>query len=79
VSIKTPTTSYLIKQIANIAKGSTMPKKQQEGYIHIKEIYHLAILKKCDKMPGQPDTKALCKSITGTAKSMGIVVESNRN
>jgi large subunit ribosomal protein L11 len=72
VTIKTPSTAYLIKQVANIPKGGNMPKKQQEGFINLKEIYHLAIFKKCDKILNHLNMRSLCRSITGTAKSMGI-------
>jgi large subunit ribosomal protein L11 len=77
VVIKTPTTTFLIKNIANILKGSTMTKKQQNGIIYLKEIYHLAILKKCDKILNHLSTKALCKTIIGSIKSMGITIKKN--
>lgn len=76
VSIKTPTTTYMIKQIANIAKGSASTKKKNiEAYIRLKEIYQLAILKKCERVLGDIGIKSICKSLIGTVKSMGIKIE----
>jgi large subunit ribosomal protein L11 len=73
IIIKTPTTTNIIKQITNIEKGSKMTKKENiEGYIKLKEIYHIAILKKCDKILNHIKIKEICKSIIGTVKSMGI-------
>jgi large subunit ribosomal protein L11 len=73
VIIKTPSTSYLIKQVANISKGSALAKKNNlEACIFLKEIYHLAIFKKCDRLLNHLSLKALCKTLIGSAKSMGI-------
>ncbi len=78
IIIKTPTTTNMIKQITNIEKGSKMTKKENmEGYIKLKEIYHIAILKKCDKILNHIKIKEICKSIIGTVKSMGIPIIKN--
>jgi large subunit ribosomal protein L11 len=77
VIIKTPTTSFLVKHIANILKGSSMAKKQQQGILYLKEIYHLAIFKKCDRILNHLNVKSLCKTIIGSIKSMGITVKKN--
>ena len=77
VIIKTPSTTYLIKQVANIIKGSSTPKKKQQGYLYLKEIYHLAIFKQCDKILNSLNIKSLCKNIIGSAKSMGIKIKKN--
>lgn len=75
VLIKTPTTSFLIKQITKINKASSMAKKKPQSILFLKEIYHLAIFKKCDKVLNSFDLKSLCKTIIGTAKSMGILIQ----
>lgn len=74
VIIKTPSTTYLLKQVAKIKKASSLTKKQNLGFIYLKEIYHLAILKKCDRLLNHINTKSLCKSIIGSAKSMGLEI-----
>lgn len=75
VLIKTPSTSFLIKQITKINKASSMAKKKPQSILFLKEIYHLAIFKKCDKVLNSFDLKSLCKTIIGTAKSMGILIQ----
>ncbi len=77
VIIKTPTTSFLVKHIANILKGSSMAKKQQQGILYLKEIYHLAIFKKCDRILNHLNVQSLCKTIIGSIKSMGITIKKN--
>jgi large subunit ribosomal protein L11 len=76
VSIKTPTTTYILKQLANIAKASSSTKKKNlQAYVHVKEIYHLALLKKCDRELNSIELKSLCKTIIGSAKSMGLGIK----
>jgi len=74
ITIKTPTSCYLLKQAANTPKGSPLPKKKnlEEGSILLKEIYHLAIFKKCDRLLNHLNLHAVCKTFIGTAKSMGL-------
>jgi large subunit ribosomal protein L11 len=76
ITIKTPTTRYPSKQVANVSKGSPLPKKKnlEEGFIPLKEIYHSAISKKCDRLLNHSDLHALCRTFIGTAKSMGLAV-----
>jgi large subunit ribosomal protein L11 len=78
VIIKSPTTTFLLKQIANIAKGSSMTKKQEtgaSGEIYLKEIYHIAQIKKCDKRVNHIKIKELSKTIIGSIKSIGIQIK----
>jgi len=74
VIVKTPSTTFLLKQTANITKGSSNTKKSNlEAFILLKEIYHTAILKKCDRILSDIGVKPLCRTILGTAKSMGLI------
>lgn len=77
ITIKTPTTCFFFKQVANITKGSPLPKKKNldEAFILLKEIYHLAILKRCDRSMNHLSLKAICKALTGTARAMGLTVK----
>jgi large subunit ribosomal protein L11 len=76
ITTKTPTTCYLSKQVANVSKGSPLPKKKnlEEEFILLKEIYHLAISKKCDRLSNHSTLHAICKTFIGSAKSMGLAV-----
>lgn len=75
---KTPSTSFLIKKLANIEKGSSMTKKKNytkdQAFILCKEIYHLAIFKKCDSLLNSIKIQSLSKSIASTVKSIGIPI-----
>ncbi len=78
VIIKTPSTSYLIKQIANISKGYSLNlPNNQKNYIYLKELYHLAIFKKCDKILNYLNIKSLCKTLIGTVKSISLNIKIN--
>lgn len=75
ITIKTPSTTYLLKQTANVTKGSSQPKKGwSKGAILLKEIYHLAIFKKCDQLMNHLESRSICKTLMASAKSMGIPV-----
>lgn len=79
IIIKTPTTTNIIKQIANVEKGSKKSKKEKiEGYIKEKEIYHIGVIKKCEKILNHIKMKELCKSIVGTIKAMGLDINTNK-
>jgi large subunit ribosomal protein L11 len=80
ILVKTPTTTFLVKQIANIAKGNPLPKKTihlHKGFIKLKEIFHLALFKKCDKgsFLHYTDKHSLCKTLIGSIKSMGLNIK----
>ena len=76
IKIKTPSTSSLLKRAAEITKGSSIPKlgNLAKKYILLQEIYHLAHLKKFDGLAGHQRSKAICKSLIGSARSMGLGV-----
>jgi large subunit ribosomal protein L11 len=76
VHIKTPSSTCLLKNTANVTKGASAPKKQQLAqYITLKELYHLAIFKeKCDPLVRRLSTKSIAKSLLGSAKSMGLTI-----
>jgi len=78
IQIKTLSSSNLLKEITGLKKGSSMAKKEnftkEEAFLLLKEIYHLAVFKKCDRLLNHLKAKSLCKSLIGTAKSMGIPV-----
>jgi large subunit ribosomal protein L11 len=78
IIIKTPTTTFLVKNIANIVKGNPLTKKalhEKQGFINLKEIYHLAVFKKCDRELNHLNIKSLCKTLIGSIKSIGILIK----
>ena len=76
VHIKTPSSTSVLKNTANVSKGATAPKREQLAqYITLKELYHLARFKKCDPLMNHLSLKSIVKSLIGSAKSMGLRME----
>ncbi len=70
---KTPPSSVLLKQAANIAKGSADPRKEKVGTVTKDQIEEIAKLKFNDL--SAVDLQGALKIIEGTARSMGITIE----
>lgn len=74
---KTPPASVLLKQAANIAKGSPEPKREKVGTVTVSQIEDIAKLKFEDL--SAVDLPGAIKIVEGTARSMGITVENEEN
>jgi large subunit ribosomal protein L11 len=74
---KTPPASVLLKQAANIAKGSPEPKREKVGTVNASQIEEIAKLKFEDL--SAVDLTGAIKIVEGTARSMGITVENEDN
>ena len=70
---KTPPASVLLKQAANIAKGSSDPRREKVGAVTRGKIEEIAKLKFEDL--NAIDLSGALKIIEGTARSMGITIE----
>jgi large subunit ribosomal protein L11 len=70
---KTPPASILLKKAAKIESGSPEPNKKKVGVVTKKQIEEIAKLKMPDLTAGS--LEAACKSIEGTARSMGVEVK----
>lgn len=73
--IKTPSTTFLLKQAVCITTGSAKPKSINVGKILLTQIHEIAKIKAVD-MTGST-IEAVSRSIIGTARSMGLEVENN--
>jgi len=71
--IKSPPSSVLLKRAANLAKASGTSGKEVIGKVTKKQVEEIAKLKMADL--NTSDMDQAIKVITGTARSMGIVVE----
>jgi len=71
--IKSPPSSILLKRAANLAKASGISGKETIGKVTSKQVQEIAKLKLPDLNTNSME-KAI-KSIQGTARSMGIVIE----
>ncbi|MEJ5349935.1 MAG: 50S ribosomal protein L11 [Desulfosoma sp.] len=70
---KTPPASVLLKKAAKIAKGSSEPNRDKVGKVTRAQVEEIAKLKMPDL--NARDLAAAIRTIEGTARSMGIVIE----
>ncbi|MEE9365642.1 MAG: 50S ribosomal protein L11 [Dehalococcoidales bacterium] len=71
---KTPPTSVLLLKAAKVEKGSGEPNREKVGTVTTRQVREIARIKMPDLNAGTEE--AAMQMIAGTARSMGIVVES---
>ena len=69
---KTPPASILLKKAAKVEKGSGEPNKNKVGKVTKKQVLEIATLKLPDLNTTNIDSA--CRSVAGTARSMGLDV-----
>lgn len=70
---KTPPASILLKKAAGVASGSKRPNTEKVGKVTRKQVEEIAKLKEPDLTAA--DLEAAVRTIAGSARSMGLVVE----
>jgi len=75
--IKTPPASFLLLKAAGLEKGSATPHSNRVGKVTLAQVEEIAKLKKPDLTAA--DLKAAMRTVMGTARSMGIIVEGAEN
>jgi large subunit ribosomal protein L11 len=70
---KTPPVSVLLKQAANIVKGSGVPNKNKVGSVNKAQVLEIAKTKLPDL--NTIDIESAVRQVEGTAKSMGLEVK----
>jgi large subunit ribosomal protein L11 len=70
---KTPPAAVLLTKAAKVQKGSGEPNKKKVGKVSMAQIEEIAKIKMPDL--SAYDLAAACKTVMGTARSMGIEVE----
>ncbi|MGP1956712.1 MAG: 50S ribosomal protein L11 [Arsenophonus sp. NC-PE1-MAG3] len=70
---KTPPAAILLKKAAGVKLGSSKQNKEKVGKVTIAQIREIAETKAMD-MTGA-DIEAMMRSIKGTTRSMGLIVE----
>jgi large subunit ribosomal protein L11 len=70
--LKTPPAAVLLKRAANIAKGSGVPNKNKVGTVTAKQVEEIAKIKLPDL--NCQELSSAVKSVSGTARSMGLDV-----
>ena len=69
---KTPPASYLLKKAAGLDKAAETPGKETVGQVTMAQVRAIAERKMVDLNAN--DMEAACKTIAGSARSMGIEV-----
>jgi large subunit ribosomal protein L11 len=77
LEINKPLTSYLLKQKAQIQKGSAMPNKDKVGSLTMEDIRSVAEEKLSDLNVNSID--AAMRTLIGSARSMGIEIREASN
>jgi large subunit ribosomal protein L11 len=72
--IKMPSTAWLLLKAAGISKGSGEPGKSVSGKISLKHVFEVAQIKAKDEKLKSLPLESICRSVVGTAKTMGIQV-----
>jgi len=70
--LKTPPTSFLLKQAAKIAKGSSEPNRVKVGKVTRKQLEEIARIKLPDL--NTDDLQKAMRIVEGTARNMGIEI-----
>jgi large subunit ribosomal protein L11 len=70
---KTPPAAALLRQAARVEKGSGEPNKEKVGSVTKAQVKQIAEIKMPDL--NAVDLDGAMKTVEGTARSMGIVVE----
>jgi large subunit ribosomal protein L11 len=70
---KLPPTSFLIKKVANLKKGSSTPGKESAGTIFADKLREVALKKMSDF--NSKDLEACIRMVKGSAISMGLEVK----
>ena len=73
-----PPFSYYIKQAAGIQRGAMEFDKQIAGMISRKHVYEIAKIKQNDPAFQNVSLESVCKTVMGSARSIGIEVVSGR-
>ncbi|KAK6515209.1 hypothetical protein TWF506_007553 [Arthrobotrys conoides] len=78
--VRTPATSYLLLKAAGVEpkkgkiKGAKQPGHDVVGTVSLKHVYEIGKIKQSDdRMKGIP-LEGICRSVCGTARSMGVKI-----
>lgn len=73
-TVKSPSVTWFLKKAAGIESGSSRPGHVVVSSIMLRHVYEIAKVKQSDPFCQHMSIEAICKSIIGTANSMGIEV-----
>lgn len=74
IEMTKPPVSYYLKMAAGIEKGAMQPGKEISGKVSLRHVYEIAKIKSEDPVWQHENIERICRSIIGTAHSLGIEV-----
>ncbi|KAM4880054.1 large ribosomal subunit protein uL11m isoform 2-T2 [Sylvia borin] len=76
MTIGTPPTSYFLKAVAGVEKGSSRPGHEPAGVVSLAQLFEVAVAKQKDPAVAARGTAlpALLGSLLGSARSLGLLV-----
>uniref|UniRef100_A0A8C3UEB4 Large ribosomal subunit protein uL11m n=1 Tax=Catharus ustulatus TaxID=91951 RepID=A0A8C3UEB4_CATUS len=76
LTIGTPPTSYFLKAVAGVEKGSGRPGHEPAGVVSLAQLFEVAVAKQKDPAVSTRGTPlpALVGSLVGSARSLGLLV-----
>ena len=69
-----PPVSYFLKEAAGIEKGAAKPGHEVAGTVTVKHVYEIAVVKSKDPAFEGISLESVCKTIAGSARSLGIKI-----
>ena len=72
--VRQPSSSYFLKKAAGLEKGANSPGLETVGKLSVKHIYEIAQVKAKDPGMAHLSLEAICRSLVGSCRSMGIEV-----
>eukprot|EP00850_Spirogloea_muscicola_P005538 SM000025S08433 [mRNA] locus=s25:758347:759294:- [translate_table: standard] len=73
-NIRSPTVSYFLKKAAGVQAGSGAAGHEPAGVVTLKHVYEIARIKQQDPDCQYMPLEGICRSVIGTARTMGIAV-----
>ncbi|XP_066064207.1 large ribosomal subunit protein uL11m [Chamaea fasciata] len=76
LTIGTPPSSYFLKAVAGVEKGSARPGHEPAGIVSLAQLFEVAVAKQRDPAVTARGTAlpALLRSLLGSARSLGLLV-----
>lgn len=79
ITITKPPSMYYLKQAAGIQKGAMNQKLEVAGFVTLKHVYEIAVIKQTDENLEFRSLQDICQMLIMTARSLGIKVVKDLN
>ncbi|BFG41827.1 hypothetical protein CerSpe_281020 [Prunus speciosa] len=73
-TVKSPSVSWYLKKATGVESGSSRPGHVVASKLSVRHVYEIAKVKQSDPYCQYMPLESICKSVIGTANSMGIKI-----